>query len=132
MAKFLTQFFTWWNSQTLNTRFYTWRKGTKVGEDELGNVYYQGDRDYEGRPKRWVIYKNYSEATMIPPGWHGWMHHRVDTPPSQEDYKPRDWQKQHEPNHTGSAAAYRPKGSLLGNDKRPQVTGDYDAWTPGN
>jgi len=132
MAKFLTQFFTWWNSQTLNTRFYTWRKGTKVGEDELGNVYYQGDRDYEGRPKRWVIYKNYSEATMIPPGWHGWMHHRVDTPPSQEDYKPRDWQKPHEPNHTGSAAAYRPKGSLLGNDKRPQVTGDYDAWTPGN
>ena len=42
---------TWWNGQTLNTQFYTWRKGVKVGEDDQGNAYYtcrQGKR-------RWVI-----------------------------------------------------------------------------
>ena len=33
----LKQFFTWWNGQTLNLRFYTWRKGEFVGEDEYGN-----------------------------------------------------------------------------------------------
>jgi NADH:ubiquinone oxidoreductase subunit len=59
------------------------------------------------------------------------MHHRVDTPPAKESYKPREWQKPHQPNFTGTAKAYRPKGSVLGNEKRPRVTGDYDAWTPG-
>ena len=38
MKTFLTQFFTWWNGQSLNTRFHTWRHGTKVGEDEQGRV----------------------------------------------------------------------------------------------
>ena len=54
------------------------------------------------------------------------------SPPSAENYKPRDWQKPHLPNLTGSPAAYRPKGSILSGKHRPQVTGDYDAWTPGN
>ncbi len=131
MLRFLTQFFTWWNSQTLNTRFHTWRHGTEVGRDETGNIYYTGGTDSEGRTRRWVIYNGYSEASMIPPGWHGWMHHRTDVPPSKEDYKPREWQKPHEPNLTGSSAAYRPKGSILNAADRPRVTGDYDAWTPG-
>lgn len=131
MKTFWTQFFTWWNGQTLGTRFHTWRHGEKVGEDEFGNVYYQGGRDSEGRTRRWVIYKNYSEASQIPPGWHGWIHHRVATPPSQEDYKARAWQKPHEPNLTGTPRAYRPKGSVLNPERRPRVTGDYDAWTPG-
>ena len=54
----------------------------------------------------------------------------MDTPPSDENYKPREWQKAYQANMTGTAAAYRPKGSILGQDRRPQVTGDYDAWTP--
>ncbi len=32
---------TWWNGQTLNTQFWTWRKGHRVGEDAAGNVFYQ-------------------------------------------------------------------------------------------
>ncbi|TKT79200.1 NADH:ubiquinone oxidoreductase subunit NDUFA12 [Aquamicrobium sp. LC103] len=132
MTTFLKQFFTWWNGQTLGTRFHTWRKGKRVGSDEFGNVYYEGGVDPEGRTRRWVIYNGYSEASTVPPGWNGWIQHRVDTPPTDEDYKPREWQKPHEPNLTGSAAAYRPKGSILGTEERPRVTGDYDAWTPGN
>lgn len=133
MSKFLTQFFTWWNGQTLGTRFYTWRTGKKVGEDMFGNIYYQSDRlDSEGRNRRWVIYKGYAEASTIPPGWHGWIHHRVDTPPPAETYVAQEWEKPHLQNLTGSSLAYRPKGSLLGNQERPRVTGDYDAWTPGS
>ena len=56
----------------------TWRFGKRVGEDELGNVYYEGGMSSYGLPKRWVIYKGYAEASAIPPGWHGWMHHRTD------------------------------------------------------
>ena len=56
MKEFLAQFFTWWNGQTLGTRFHTWRVGKRVGEDEFGNVYYEGGTDSEGRTRRWVIY----------------------------------------------------------------------------
>lgn len=129
--KFLAQIFTWWNGQTLNTRFHTWRKGVRVGEDEFGNVYYEGGADSEGRTRRWVIYNGYSEASGIPPGWHGWIHHRTDKKPVNDGYRAHGWQKAHQPNLTGSPAAYRPKGSLAISEKRPRVTGDYDAWTPG-
>ncbi len=125
MKTFFLQFFTWWNGQTIGTRFHTWRHGERVGEDNAGNIYYQSA---EG--KRWVIYNGIAEASAIEPGWHGWMHYRVDTPPSEQDYKPKEWQKPHQPNLTGTSGAYRPKGSVASQEKRPRVTGDYDAWAP--
>ena len=100
--------------------------------DQFGNVYYEGTTDSEGRTRRWVIYNGYAEASAIPPGWHGWMHHRVDTPPTKENYARRDWEKEHIANLTGTPAAYRPDGSILTPASRPKVTGDYDAWTPGS
>lgn len=130
--KTLLQIFTWWNGSTIGTRFFTWRKGTKVGEDEFGNVYYEGPMMPYGLQRRWVQYNGYTDASVIPPGWHGWMHHRTDTPPSKQEYKARDWQKPHRPNPTGTAAAYHPPGSLAEAGERPRVTGDYDAWTPGS
>ncbi|MBA5776934.1 NADH:ubiquinone oxidoreductase subunit NDUFA12 [Stappia sp. F7233] len=128
MNSLFVQFFTWWNSATWGTRFFTWRKGEYVGADQFGNKYYRE----RGGKKRWVIYNGLAEASTIPPGWHGWMHHRVDTPPVDENYAPREWQKDHKPNLTGTAAAYRPQGSILTEDQRPKVSGDYQAWTPGN
>ena len=80
--------------------------------------------------RRWVIYANYAEASMIPPGWHGWMHHRTDTPPSEIEYEAREWQKPHHPNLTGSSKAYRPAGSLLGATPKQPAKPDYDAWQP--
>ena len=124
MKRYLIEFFTWWNGNTFGTRFWTWRKGELVGEDERGNLYYRernGDR-------RWVIYNGEAEASTIPPGWHGWLHHRVDDPPG--DYRPREWEKPHQENLTGTPYAYRPKGSIVGTPVRPQSDGDYEAWTP--
>ena len=124
--KTLLQFFTWWNSATWGTRFFTWRKGEFVGNDEFGNAYYRE----RGGNRRWVIYNGPAEASMIPPGWHGWMHHRTDTPPTETDYKARAWQAPHHGNRTGTHEAYRPKGSILTAESRPKVSGDYQAWTP--
>ncbi|HBF30697.1 NADH:ubiquinone oxidoreductase subunit NDUFA12 [Rhizobium sp.] len=132
MKQLLLQIFTWWNGQTIGTRFFTWRKGTRVGEDELGNIYYEGTMTSFGLPRRWVVYKGYADASAIPPGWHGWMHYRTDTPPTKETYVAREWQKPHQANLTGTAQAYRPQGSIAAKGERPRVTGDYDAWTPGN
>ena len=130
MKNFLLHTFTWWNNYTFGTLF-ALRKFTKIGEDEFGNVYYEGGKSSYGLPKRWVKYAGYAEASKIPPGWHGWMHHRTNVPPTQEDYKPREWEKPHLPNMTGTPAAYRPPGSIAVAGERPRVTGDYDAWTPG-
>ena len=71
-------------------------------------------------------------ASSIPPGWHGWMHHRTDTPPTKETYVRREWEAEHQANLTGTPGAYRPAGSILTGASRPKVTGDYDAWTPGS
>lgn len=130
LKRLLSLIFTWWNGTTVGTNFHTWRFGEKVGEDEFGNVYYQGGRDSEGRTRRWVIYNGPAEASAIPSGWHGWMHHRTDAAPVSETYEPFPWEKPHVANRTGTAAAYRPKGSILTGTDRPRVTGDYDAWTP--
>ena len=126
MKELLVQLFTWWNGQTLGTRFFTWRKGVPVGEDEAGNKYYS---DRSGA-KRWVIYDGIADASRIPPGWHGWIHHRTDVPPPDESYVAAEWQQPHKPNLTGTAGAYRPKGSILTPEERPRVTGDYEPWTP--
>lgn len=130
----LIETFTWWNGQTMGTRFYTWRFGEKVGTDEFGNTYYRykgGKIDPTlGFERRWVIFNGLAEATAIPPGWHAWMHQRSDVPPSEENYTPREWEKPHRANPTGTANAYRPPGSTLGTGHRPAVTGDYRAWTP--
>ena len=96
-----------------------------MGEDKFGNVYYQNEQG-----KRWVIYDGLADASAIGPGWHGWMHYRTDTPPSKDSYQARDWQLPHQANMTGTHAAYRPKGAIASQEKRPRVTGDYDAWAP--
>ncbi len=134
MKAFILQIFTWWNGQTMGTRFFTWRKGERVGSDEFGNVYYRtrgGVMDPTlGLVRRWVIYKGEADASMIPPGWHGWLHHRVDVAPSQETYTPREWELPHEGNHTGTAGAYRPAGSILTAGQPATNKGDYQPWSP--
>lgn len=122
---FLSDLFTWWHGDTLGTRLYTWRKGERVGEDGLGNIYY---RERNGT-RRWVIYKDLSEASQIPPDWHAWIHFITDELPSDEDYKPRPWEEAHRPNLTGTYEAYRPPGSVM----RPRVQEqplDYEPWSP--
>jgi NADH:ubiquinone oxidoreductase subunit len=135
MKTFFTQFFTWWNGQTLGTRFFTWRSGERVGEDEFGNVYYRtrgGRLDPAlGFERRWVVYNGDTDASRIPPGWYGWMHRQSDTPPTASSYVAKPWEKAHLPNLTGTTGAYRPKGSTLSRGERPSATGDYKAWTPG-
>lgn len=132
MMNLLLQIFTWWNGATMGTRVYTARHGVRVGEDEFGNIYYRtrGPDVALGRERRWVIYNGVAEASRIPPGWYGWMHHRFETPPTEEEYQPRSWEQAHLPNLTGTAKAYRPAGSVLATRQRPAATGDYKAWTP--
>jgi len=122
--KFLLRLLTWWNSQTLGTQLFTHRHGVRVGEDARGNIFYQ-TRDGK---KRWVIFKGETEASEIGAEWHGWMHHTWDTPPTESPLPHKAWEKPHQPNLTGTPAAWVPAGSL----RRPEPVQrrDYEAWQP--
>ncbi len=118
--------FTWWRSATLGTVLTTWWSGKSVGSDAFGNRYYQT----ADTKRRWVIYNGTVEASRVPADWHGWLHHTFDAPPTQAPFKAQSWEKAHQPNLSGTPAAYRPSGSLSGTGKRAPATGDYQAWTP--
>jgi NADH:ubiquinone oxidoreductase subunit len=126
MLKFLNWLVTWWNGHTIGTWIYTKRHGRLVGEDVFGNAYYQ---TADGK-RRWVLYKNIAEASMVPAEWHGWLHHTVDNPPTVEPPKVKPWEREHRPNLTGTPLAQKPSGSLAASGQRPHATGDYEAWQP--
>ncbi len=127
-----SEIFSWWGGNTWSNRIYTSLRGRHVGTDAEGNRYYVQSKGTGplGVPRRWVIYKNLAEASKIPPEWHGWMHYTVDTPPTEEKYHARPWQKPHRENMTETSEAYRPQGSILASGTRPKATGDYQAWKP--
>lgn len=115
---------TWWDGQTFNTQFFTWRKGIKVGEDDAGNIFYKTS---DGK-RRWVIFNGEMEASRVSPDWHGWLHHTWDEPPTEKPFVHNDWEKPHQPNLTGTSMAYAPQGSL--HKAEPKSRQDYEAWSP--
>lgn len=126
---FLKTVFTWWDGATFGTTLGL-RGKTRMGEDSLGNVYWQGGSDPNGIPRRWVIYKGANDASRIPPEWYSWLHHQIEATPDQALPAARAWEKPWEPNQTGTTLAYRPPGALEAGGQRVRSTGDYEAWTP--
>ncbi|MBY0519069.1 MAG: NADH:ubiquinone oxidoreductase subunit NDUFA12 [Sphingomonas sp.] len=126
----LASIFTWWNGATIGTNR-ALRGKQRVGEDGLGNVYYEGGTDMNGIARRWVIYAGANDASRVPPEWFGWLHHQVDALPDIALPPARAWQKAAKPNLTGTVEAYRPAGALERGGIRAAATGDYEAWTPG-
>ena len=116
---------------TIGTRLFTALRGSHVGDDEFGNRYYRARRLAPGRrERRWVIYSGASEASSVPPAWHGWLHHSFKAPPTESPLAAPSWEKPHQRNLTGTPAAYRPPGHILKGVQREHATGDYEAWRP--
>ncbi|MBP5857356.1 NADH:ubiquinone oxidoreductase subunit NDUFA12 [Marivibrio halodurans] len=121
------------------TRVITWLNGDYVGEDAYGNRYYQAkSAAAKGRRRRrWVIYSDdpkspvdRDEASRVPPMYHAWLHYTLADFPNESTIARRPWQKEHQPNLTGTPLAYRPPGHTLRGGQRDRATGDYEAWTP--
>lgn len=105
--------------------------GTYVGTDVLGNKYYRGKpRKHIKRERRWVMYKDRTEASLVPPEWHGWLHHQTNAVPAADSRYRKDWQLPPEPNMTGTTGAYLPPGHPLKGGLRDAATGDYTPWQP--
>ena len=111
--------------QLLNTLFIR-LTSRQVGKDRFGNTYWEARsrRDSYGRPMRRVLFAKEAQASAVPPeGW-GWLHFTTENP-LPEDAPRRPWQKEHIPNMTGTAEAWRPVNPVASRG------GDYEAWTPG-
>jgi NADH:ubiquinone oxidoreductase subunit len=124
--------FTWWEGATFGTWVGTRAHGRRVGEDALGNVYFESTKPLGGRNRRWVIYKGENDASRIPPDWHSWVHHTIEAAPGDALPPPHAWEAEPLPNLTGTERAYRPAGALEASTRRAAATGDYEAWSPGN
>jgi NADH:ubiquinone oxidoreductase subunit len=129
----LEKIFTWWNGATIGALNTIRKRAVLVGEDDYGNRYYEAKdtRDsYDGRLRRWVIYKGYAEPTKVPADWHGWLHYTFDEPPTKAPFKVHAWEKPHLPNLTGTPYAYRPAGSIVLTGERAAAAADYQPWSP--
>ncbi len=105
--------------------------GTCVGTDAQGNVYYKcKPRKGTKQERRWVMYVAETEASLVPPEWHGWLHHQTDVVPAATGKYRQPWQKPHQPNLTSTGRAYFPPGHALKGGQRAAATGDYVAWQP--
>ena len=106
--------------------------GRKVGTDRFGNLYFEGraKQAIYNRTRRWVVYPGAADPTAVPPEWHAWLHHTTAEPMSEAKRYP--WQREHQPNLTGTALAWRPPGHDYSGGTRRATGGDYDAWTPGS
>jgi NADH:ubiquinone oxidoreductase subunit len=129
----LKTLFTWWSGATIGVLFTIKKRAVFIGEDSVGNRYFQArtNRDsYDGRLRRWVTYRGYADASKIPAEWHGWLHYTFDEPPTVAPFKIKAWEKDHLPNMTGTPYAYRPAGAIAQGGERAPATGDYEAWSP--
>ena len=114
--------------------FFTKLYGEKFGEDEFGNIYYKTKpfwlkifKRFFGKSKerRWVIYKNIIEATLVPPSWFGWLHFTSNQP---LDMKPYPWAKSHLPNLSGTKDQYMYPYSIKSIPK--MNISAINIWTP--
>ena len=115
----IKQIFTWWNSQTFGTFFYTLFFGKLVGIDELGNKYYTNKTG-----KRWVIYKGEINASKITTDWYLWIHGISNTIPLDNAQKKFSWQKPHKDNKTGTKDSFKPN-KISKNSKKFKK---YESW----
>jgi len=117
-------------SATIGTRLFTWMHGRFVGRDEFGNRYFEARRagKFERR-RRWVMYNGLAEPSKVPAHWHGWLHYTLEAPIPESAKKYR-WQKQHQPNLTGTTGRYLPDGHISKTGHRAAAAADYEAWQP--
>ena len=123
---FFKNLFAWWDGASTGTALYSWRNGSKVGEDGLGNSYFEGKKG--GR--RWVIYRGSNDVSRVPPEWYAWLTRQIDEVPDKALPPAPKFLRPATPNLTGTPGAYRPSGALERGGRRAAASGDYQPWMP--
>jgi NADH:ubiquinone oxidoreductase subunit len=120
-----------YSKNSLQVRLLTLFVGEFVGEDELGNRYFQEKLLFskQNRPlRRWVLYNGIPEASKIPAEWHGWIHFTHERPLTDTEKFP--WVKPHQQNLTGTPDAYYPSQQILKPSLAKFAPKSYESWQP--
>jgi len=117
MLTLFKKIFIWWNQDTFGTRLKTIFFGKFVGDDELGNKYYESKNG-----KRWVIYADSIDASKIPVERYSWMHFTPNKIERKHILDKYEWQKPHQSNLTGTEEAYYP------NKSKNAIKKKYSSW----
>ena len=117
MLTFIKKIFIWWNQETLGTKIKTIFFGKFIGQDKLGNKYYESKSG-----KRWVIYSGEVDASKIPVEWYSWIHFTSNKIENKHELDKYAWQKPHQSNLTGTNSAYHP------NKNKDAIKKKYKSW----
>jgi NADH:ubiquinone oxidoreductase subunit len=74
---------------------WTWRFGELVAKTSRATAISAQGRKIDpslGFERRWVSITG-MPSDACAPSWHGWLHHTVDVAPTEETYKPHEWEK---------------------------------------
>ena len=112
----------------LGTILYTIFFGKVVGQDKFGNRYFISKKNPF---RKWVLYKNEKDPTIIPVSWQQWLTDNEDTnlPFEKKSNQKYTWEKSRIQNNTGTSKAYHPakdseKEQANFNKKK------YKSWQP--
>lgn len=125
--------------RTLTIRILTLFKGEQIGTDESGNQYYQEcsilkrwiidqSKGQKHKLRRWVIYKDGSDPSLVSPEWYSWLHFITNYPLKLSEKHP--WQQPYQANATGTRLAHKPTGSLLRRQRPNPSRYQCKGWTP--
>ncbi|CAO1613850.1 unnamed protein product [Jaminaea pallidilutea] len=96
----------WRNMQSLGDA----KAGTYIGQDRMGNKYYEDLNEIPGR-HRWVEFHQNGDvnASQVEPAWHSWLHHiQQEPPPTNPRMQNRPtWESTPRENYTGSRGAFK-------------------------
>ena len=114
----------------LGTTIYTYFFGVKVGEDDRGNTYFiSKHKPY----KKWVLYNHNNDPTNLPVIWQFWLTSKEKNMP-KIDEKEYHWQKDRDPNPTGTQASYHPAVNISREKKhlknKELVENNKKIWRP--
>ena len=112
----------------LGTTLYTIFFGKAVGQDEFGNRYFVSKKS---TLRKWVLYKNKKDPTIIPVNWQQWLTGDNNEKPPLEN-RPNvkyTWEKGRMQNNTGTAEAYHP-AKVLKKEKVSNKQKKYKSWQP--
>ena len=70
------------------------------------------------------------EASKVPPGWHGWLHHNNNNIPNNQTNQEYHWQRQHLPNLSGTVHLKLPTKYIYKSKNDTNNETQYNAWAP--
>ena len=95
-------------NNSIGTLIYTLLFGKKVGLDTYGNTFFIHKKI---KNKKWVLYKNKIDPTLLSVEWQSWLTDKEETNIPTVQSQDYDWQKKREPNKSGTPDAYHPQSN---------------------